>query len=60
MTGDYRKFIDAKNVRVAKKGRRFIGIELKPSYFEAAVRNLRVAEEESRQMSFDDYLRVTA
>lgn len=41
-----------------KKGRRFIGIELKPSYFGCAVNNLKVAEEESHQMTIFDCLRA--
>lgn len=41
-----------------KKGRRFIGIELKPSYFKCAVNNLKQAEIESHQLTLDDYLRV--
>lgn len=40
------------------KGRRFVGIELKPSYWQCAVNNLKQAESESRQMSLDDFLRV--
>jgi len=31
------------------RGRRFIGVELKPSYFEVAVKNLRAAESESER-----------
>ena len=41
-----------------KKGRRFIGIELKPSYFGCAVNNLKIAEEESHQMTIFDCLRA--
>lgn len=33
-----------------KQGRRFVGIELKPSYYRAGVRNLRRAERESRPL----------
>lgn len=40
------------------KGRRFVGIELKPSYFRCAVNNLKHAESESRQMTIDDFLTV--
>lgn len=40
------------------KGRRFVGIELKPSYFQCAVKNLHRAEDESRQLTFDDFLSV--
>ena len=41
-----------------KKGRRFVGIELKPSYFNCAVNNLKLAEEESHQMSIFDFMQV--
>lgn len=40
------------------KGRRFIGIELKPSYFKAACRNLQMAEEEANQLTLFDFRRV--
>jgi DNA modification methylase len=33
-----------------KQGRRFVGIELKPSYFKAAVRNLRRADAEAKPL----------
>jgi len=33
------------------RGRRFIGIELKPSYYEVAVKNLRAAESESERIT---------
>lgn len=33
-----------------KRGRRFVGVELKPSYYRAGVRNLRRAENESRPL----------
>lgn len=33
-----------------KQGRRFIGVELKPSYWRAAVKNLRRAEQESKPL----------
>ena len=36
--------------------RRFVGIELKPSYFNLAVRNLQQAERESHEMTLFDYL----
>jgi DNA modification methylase len=39
-----------------KKGRRFVGIELKPSYFNLAVRNLQQAERESHEMTLFDWL----
>ena len=41
-----------------KKGRKFIGIELKPSYFRCAVNNLKQAEDEATQLTLDDYLNV--
>lgn len=41
-----------------KKGRKFIGIELKPSYFKCAVNNLKQAEDEATQLTLDDYLNV--
>ena len=41
-----------------KKGRRFVGIELKPSYFNAAVNNLTQAERESQELTIFDFLRV--
>jgi hypothetical protein len=33
-----------------------VGIELKPSYFNLAVRNLQQAERESHEMTLFDYL----
>lgn len=41
-----------------KKGRRFVGIELKPSYFEVAVNNLKAAEREASQLTIFDFLKV--
>lgn len=41
-----------------RKGRRFIGIELKPSYFNCAVNNLKQAEDECKQMTIFDFLQV--
>lgn len=43
-----------------KKGRRFIGIELKASYFNCAVKNLDAAVAESQAMTLFDMLKVTA
>lgn len=40
------------------KGRRFVGIELKPSYFRCAVNNLKQAEVEANQLTLDDFLNV--
>ena len=40
------------------KGRQFVGIELKPSYFKVATRNLAEAERERSQMTLDDMLMV--
>lgn len=42
------------------KGRRFVGIELKPSYFNVAVSNMREAEREASQKTIFDLLAVTA
>lgn len=39
-----------------KKGRRFVGVELKPSYFNVAVRNLQQAEREASEMTLFDWL----
>jgi DNA modification methylase len=36
------------------RGRRFIGVELKPSYYEVAVKNLRAAEMETERVSIFD------
>ena len=41
-----------------KKGRRFVGIELKLSYFNCAVNNLKDAERDMQQMTIFDFLRV--
>ena len=41
------------------KGRRFVGIELKPSYFNVAVSNMREAEREASQKTIFDLLAVT-
>lgn len=43
-----------------RKGRRFVGIELKPSYWEVAVRNLEAAEQEASALTIDDFLEVVA
>ena len=40
------------------KGRRFVGIELKPSYFNVARRNLEKAEEEANQLTLFDFRAV--
>ena len=40
------------------KGRQFVGIELKPSYFNLAVKNLKDAEREATQKTIFDFLRV--
>jgi len=40
------------------KGRKFIGIELKPSYFKCAVQNLEQAEFEASQKTLFDFLKV--
>ena len=41
-----------------KKGRRFVGIELKPSYFNVAKSNLAAAEREASELTIFDFLRV--
>ena len=43
-----------------KKGRKFIGIELKASYFNCAVKNLEAAVAESQSLTIFDMLKVTA
>lgn len=40
------------------KGRRFVGVELKPSYFKVAVSNLKEAEREASQATLFDFLKV--
>ena len=40
------------------KGRRFVGIELKPSYWNLAVKNMKAAEDEANQLTLFDFLRV--
>lgn len=40
-----------------KKGRRFVGVELKPSYFNVAVKNLQVAEREASELTIFDFLK---
>ena len=40
------------------KGRRFVGIELKPSYFNVAVNNMRDAERIASQRTLFDFMRV--
>ncbi len=41
-----------------KKGRRFVGVELKPSYYNLAVKNLQTAERESSELTIFDFLDV--
>ena len=41
-----------------KKGRRFTGIELKPSYFNVAAKNLKRAEDEQNQLTMFDFRKV--
>jgi hypothetical protein len=48
--------IGSEGYEAVKMGRKFIGIELKRSYFEYAVRNLRDAETEANQMTLFDLL----
>ena len=40
------------------KGRRFVGIELKPSYWNLAVKNMKAAEDEANQLTIFDFMRV--
>ena len=40
------------------KGRRFVGIELKPSYWRLAARNLKEAEDLATQLTIFDFMRV--
>lgn len=40
------------------KGRRFVGIELKPSYWNLAAKNLKAAEDLSTQLTIFDFMRV--
>lgn len=40
------------------KGRRFVGIELKPSYWNLAVKNLKAAEDLANQLTLFDFMRV--
>jgi DNA modification methylase len=46
--------IGSEGVGALRHGRRFVGIELKPSYFRVAARNLRAAENGSNQDSLFD------
>ena len=46
--------IGSEGYQAIKFGRRFVGAELKPSYFEQAVKNLKRAEDESRQRTLFD------
>ena len=39
-----------------KKGRRFVGVELKPSYFNLACKNLAEAEREASELTLFDFL----
>lgn len=40
------------------KGRRFVGIELKPSYWNLAAKNLKAAEDLANQLTLFDFMRV--
>jgi DNA modification methylase len=42
-----------------QKGRKFVGIELKPSYFNCAIANLDQAEQERHQKTLFDFLEVS-
>jgi hypothetical protein len=46
--------IGSEGVGALRNRRRFVGIELKPSYYRAAVRNLRAAENGNGQDSLFD------
>lgn len=48
--------IGSEGYEAIKRGRRFLGCELKPSYFSQAVKNLERAEAESRQKSLFDLI----
>lgn len=50
--------IGSEGYTAIKRGRRFIGVELKPSYYEVAVKNLHAAELETERVSIFD--QVTA
>ena len=43
-----------------QKGRRYVGIELNPIYFEASVRNLREAERQSQALTLFDGIEIPA
>ena len=45
--------IGSEGHQALKMGRRFVGVELKPEYFDWACKNLRSAEELAKQMSLD-------
>ena len=40
------------------KGRQFVGIELKASYFECARKNMEIAAVKTRELTIDDFLKV--
>ena len=52
--------IGSEGYQAIKMGRRFIGIEVKPSYFEVGCKNLMMAEAESRQRTLDFGRKVMA
>ena len=52
--------IGSEGYMAIKKGRRFIGCELKPEYFDVATRNLREAEREMVQPDLFTALEPTA
>ena len=43
-----------------KEGRRFVGIELKKSYFDLACKNLDAAVAEANELTLFDYRKVSA
>lgn len=52
--------IGSEGYESVRLGRKFIGIELKPSYFSSAVRNLRQAEELAQKKQHDLFAGMTA
>ena len=48
--------IGSEGYQAVKMGRRFLGFELKPNYFDQAVKHLKLAEEEAGSMTLFDLL----
>ncbi len=51
--------IGSEGYQAIKTGRKFIGCELKPEYWQVAVKNLRSAEQQSRMMDLFTYAEAT-